>query len=165
MRLSSMLDRPTVSSEDTSTTHLDQLSASHHHLCSSCYHVDLHSSSLLRIDAHCDVVVSPHTDTHHSIVLLPVSSSPTHVFYSVRIALFIAFCSLRFARDVIQSTQPSGCCYTRTWSASGSYICWSASTRCSGDQGCSAKSSVCVHICIAIANKIYEARRKQYSWN
>ena len=35
----------------------------------------LHSSSLLRIDAHCDVVVSPHTDTHHSIVLLPASSS------------------------------------------------------------------------------------------
>jgi hypothetical protein len=65
----------------TSATHLDQLSASHHHLCSSCYHVDLHSSSLLRIDAHCDVVVSPHTDTHHSIVLLPVSSS-----YSQRIS-------------------------------------------------------------------------------
>ena len=42
----------------------------------------LHSSSLLRIDAHCDVVVSPHTDTHHSIVLLPVSSSS----YSQRIS-------------------------------------------------------------------------------
>ena len=79
------------------STHLDQLSASHHHLCSSCYHVDLHSSSLLRIDAHCDVVVSPHTDTHHSIVLLPVSS-PTHVF-CMRCVLP---CSLRFARVVIK---------------------------------------------------------------
>jgi hypothetical protein len=73
----------------TSATHLDQLSASHHHLCSSCYHVDLHSSSLLRIDAHCDVVVSPHTDTHHSIVLLlfhhhTVNASPgNHRFLSL----------------------------------------------------------------------------------
>ena len=81
------------------STHLDQLSASHHHLCSSCYHVDLHSSSLLRIDAHCDVVVSPHTDTHHSIVLLPVSS-PTHVF-CMRCVLP---CSLRFAHCVLPAT-------------------------------------------------------------
>jgi hypothetical protein len=74
--------RPVSGRPVPASTHLDQLSASHHHLCSSCYHVDLHSSSLLRIDAHCDVVVSPHTDTHHSIVLLPVSSSS----YSQRIS-------------------------------------------------------------------------------
>ena len=83
----------------TSATHLVQLSASHHHLCSSCYHVDLHSSSLLRIDAHRDVVVSPHTDTHHSIVLLPVSS-PTHVF-CMRCVLPG---SLRFAHCVLPAT-------------------------------------------------------------
>ena len=99
-----------------------------------------HPLSLLIISLRRNIIPYSHS-SHHSIVLLPVSS-PTHVF------LFVAYCLCHLCVlpvAFIKAPSP-GCCRTHAGRPRRVYLCRLTGTRCSGDQGCSVKFSVCVSI-------------------
>jgi hypothetical protein len=127
----------------------------------SCCDVDRHSSSVLRIDGNCDVVVSSHTHTRR------ITASSCCLFHHPPMCFIhcvLPLSSLRSARDVHKSTQLRLLLHSY-WSTAqiisvGRPICGAAAIRVVQPNSVSVSLLARCH-----RNKIDVARTKQYSAN